>query len=119
MTNEQLTQEVLKLHEEQAKSIAEHEKLEMILKELQEEVKSTKTLAEDVHILAINMENMQKAQESRKRAVMGKKDNKEYYFSSITEARKKLKIGNHISECCNKVYGYKKCGGYEWRYADE
>ena len=35
------------------------------------------------------------------------------------KARKKLKIGNHISECCNKVYGYKKCGGYEWRYADE
>lgn len=63
--------------------------------------------------------NLKKAQETRKRAVIGKKDNKGYYFSSITEARKKLKIGNHISECCNKVYGYKKCGGYEWRYADE
>lgn len=69
MTNEQLTQEVLKLHEEQAKSIAEHEKLEMILKELQEDVKSTKTLAEDVHILAINMENMQKAQDEMNKKV--------------------------------------------------
>ena len=63
MTNEQLTKEVLKIREEQAKGIAEHEKLEMVLKELQEDVKSTKTLAEDVHILAINMENMQKSQD--------------------------------------------------------
>ena len=66
-----------------------------------------------------NPNNLKKAQESRKRAVIGKKDNKEYYFNSITEARKKLKIANHISECCNNVYGYKKCGGYEWRYLDE
>ncbi len=69
MTNEQLTQEVLRLSEEQAKSIAEHEKLELILQELQEDVKSTKTLAEDVHILAINMENMQKAQDEMNKKV--------------------------------------------------
>lgn len=66
-----------------------------------------------------NSNNLKKAQESRKRAVIGKKDNKEYYFSSIAEARRKLNLSNHISECCNKVYGYTKCGGYEWRYADE
>ncbi len=69
MTNEQLTQEVLRLSEEQAKSIAEHEKLELILQELQADVKSTKTLAEDVHILAINMENMQKAQDEMNKKV--------------------------------------------------
>lgn len=63
MTNEQLTQEILKLREEQAKSIAEHDKLEMLISEMQEDIKSTKTLAEDVHILAINMESMQKAQD--------------------------------------------------------
>lgn len=69
MTNEQLTKEVLRLSEEQAKSVAEHEKLELILQELQADVKSTKTLAEDVHILAINMENMQKAQDEMNKKV--------------------------------------------------
>ena len=59
MTNEQLTQEVLKLAEYQAKSQAEHEKFELILNKIQEEVKATKSLAEDVHIMAINMERMQ------------------------------------------------------------
>lgn len=62
MTNEQLTQEVMNLKEHQAKAEAEHEKFELILKELQEDVKTTKNLAEDVHIMAINMENMQKSQ---------------------------------------------------------
>lgn len=60
MNNEQLTQEIIHLKEQQAKGIAEHEKFELILKELQEDVKSTKSLAEDVHIMALNMENMQK-----------------------------------------------------------
>ena len=68
MTNEQLTQEVMNLKEGQAKAIAEHEKFELILKELQEDVKSTKALAEDVHIMAINMQSMQKAQESMQKA---------------------------------------------------
>ena len=69
MTNEQLTQEVMKLAEHQAKSEAEHEKFEIVLKELQEDVKTTKSLAEDVHILAINMENMQKTMDETKRTV--------------------------------------------------
>lgn len=51
MTNEQLTQEVLKLAENQAKQ-------ETKLEEVIEDVKTTKSLAEDVHIMAINMENM-------------------------------------------------------------
>lgn len=69
MTNEQLTQEVMYLKEHQAKSEAEHEKFEMILKELQEDVKTTKTLAEDVHIMAINMKNMQIAQDNMSKKV--------------------------------------------------
>lgn len=69
MTNEQLTQEVMNLKEHQAKSQAEHEKFEMILSEIQEEVKSTKSLAEDVHIMALNMQNMQKVQEETNRKV--------------------------------------------------
>lgn len=68
MTNEQLTQEVMNLKEHQAKAQAEHEKFELILSEIQEEVKSTKALAEDVHIMAINMQNMQKVQENMQKA---------------------------------------------------
>lgn len=63
MTNEQLTQEVLKLAEHQAKCDAERENMLSVIEELREDIKTTKALAEDVHILAVNMENMQKAQD--------------------------------------------------------
>ena len=69
MTNEQLTNAVMDLKEHQAKSVAEHEKFELILKELQEDVKSTKSLAEDVHIMAINMQSMQKTLEETNKKV--------------------------------------------------
>lgn len=59
MTNAQLTQEFLKLAEHQAKCDAEKENLLLIIEELKEDVKSTKSLAEDVHIMAINMKTMQ------------------------------------------------------------
>ena len=59
MTNEQLTQEFLKLAEHQAKCDAEKENVYMIIEELKEDIKSTKSLAEDVHIMAINMKTMQ------------------------------------------------------------
>lgn len=59
MTNEQLTQEFLKLAEHQAKCDAERENVYMIIDELKEDIKSTKSLAEDVHIMAINMKTMQ------------------------------------------------------------
>jgi len=60
MTNEQLTKEVIAIREHQAKCDAEHEKYEMLIKEMQEEIKATKSLAEDVHIMAMNIEKMQK-----------------------------------------------------------
>lgn len=59
MTNEQLTQEFLKLAEHQAKCDAEKENMLLIIEELKEDVKSTKSLAEDVHIMAINMRTIQ------------------------------------------------------------
>lgn len=59
MTNEQLTQEFLKLAEHQAKCDAERENVYMIIEELKEDIKSTKSLAEDVHIMAINIKSMQ------------------------------------------------------------
>lgn len=67
MTTEQLTKEVLRLSEENAEAIAEHRNISTILENhqkeieiMQEDIKATKNLAEDVHIMAINMSNMQK-----------------------------------------------------------
>lgn len=94
MTNEQLTQEIVNLKEHQAKAEAEHEKFEMIVKELQEDIKTTKSLAEDVHILAINMENMQKTMDETNRKVDALnskefneyKENKKLVKQNITSA---------------------------------
>lgn len=69
MTNEQLTQEVLKLAEQQAKYDTEQENILQIIEEIKEDVKTTKALAEDVHILALNMENMQKTVDETKKTV--------------------------------------------------
>lgn len=59
MTNEQLTQEIMNIKEQQAKAEGEHATFKLILKELQDDVRTTKNLAEDVHIMAINMKSMQ------------------------------------------------------------
>lgn len=102
MTNEQLTQEVMKLAEFQAKSQAEHEKFEMVLKELQEDVRTTKSLAEDVHILAINMENMQKTMDETKRTVdaLNSKEFTEY------KENKKLIKQNISSAVVGAIMGF-------------
>jgi hypothetical protein len=99
MTNEQLTQEVMNIKEHQAKAQAEHDKFEMILSELQEDIKSTKSLAEDVHIMALNMQNMQKAQEetSRKVDALSSKEFTEY------KENKKLVKQNIISKITGVV----------------
>lgn len=60
MTNEQITQEIIKLAEHQVKCDAERKNMLNVIEELREDIKTTKGLAEDVHILAINMETMQK-----------------------------------------------------------
>lgn len=60
MTTEQLTQEVIKLAEHQARCDAERDNILMIIEELREDIKSTKKLTDDVHVMAINMTNMQK-----------------------------------------------------------
>ena len=62
MTNEQLTQEVMKLAEHQAKCDAERDNILITIEELREDIKATKSLAEDVHIMAINMKSMEQAQ---------------------------------------------------------
>lgn len=69
MTNEQLTQEVISLKEHQAKCDAERENVYSIIKEMQEDIKNTKALAEDVHIMAINMKSMQQTLDATNRKV--------------------------------------------------
>lgn len=63
MTNEQLTQEFIKLAENQAKyeakCVSDKENIFKIIEEMKNDIKSTKSLAEDVHIMAINMKSMQ------------------------------------------------------------
>lgn len=62
MTNEQLTQEVLKLSEQQAKSIAEHEKFQIILSEVQEGIKSNTELTIAVKEIATEMKYLREEQ---------------------------------------------------------
>lgn len=88
MTNDQLTQEVVRLMEYQAQAKAEHEHFHCLLSEIQEEVKSTKSLAEDVHIMAINMKNMQETLNETNKKV-DTLSNKE--FTEYNENKKILK----------------------------
>lgn len=69
MTNEQLTAKVIEMEAHNAKCDAEHERYELMFKEIQEDIKTTKNLAEDVHIMAINMQNIQKSQEDMSKKV--------------------------------------------------
>ena len=88
MTNEQLTQEVIKLAEHQAKCDVERKNILTIIEEMREDIKDTKNLAEDVHIMAINMQNMQKTLEETSQKVdsLSSKEFKEY-----TENKKLVK----------------------------
>lgn len=66
-----------------------------------------------------NIENVKKAVESRKRAVIATdKNGNEHAFTSQTEAARVLGVNRgHIAQACHKAYGYKTLGGYEWKYA--
>ena len=101
MTNEQLTQEVMNLKEHQAKCDAERENILAVINELREDVKSTKALAEDVHIMALNMENMQKTLEetNKKVDVLSSKEYVEY------KENKKLIKQNIITKVTSAVVG--------------
>lgn len=69
-------------------------------------------------------ENLRRAQESHKRAVIATdKEGNEYYFPSQVEAVEGLNLSRankrHIAAACRKDRGYKTVGGYTWRYANE
>ena len=64
-------------------------------------------------------ENLKKAVESRKRAVIGTNGDKTIVFESAMEAEKHGFNHRHIANCCNKRYGYNTHKKYSWRYKDE
>ena len=61
-------------------------------------------------------QNLLKAQESRKRPVIGESDTVTLRFESAIAAEAMGFNHRHISNCCNKKYGYKTHKGYTWRY---
>ena len=69
MTNEQLTQSVIELVAYKAKAEEEHVLFRTMLQAIKEDIQATKTLTEDVHIMAVNMENMQKVQDEMNKKV--------------------------------------------------
>ena len=101
----------MNLKEQQAKSIAEHEKFEMILSELQEDVKATKALAEDVHIMAINMQNMQKTLEETNKKVNALSSQE---FVEYKENKKLIKQ-NLINKVTGAVFGF-AISGLAWLF---
>ena len=80
MTNEDITKDLMNLKERQIKNDTKIDNVINIIEELREDVKSTKNLTEDVHIMAINMANMQKTLEETNKKVdtLSQKDFNEY-----------------------------------------
>lgn len=69
MTNEQLTEKVIELVAYKEKAQEEHDTFKSMLNRLQDNMDTFTKLAEDVHIMAVNMKNMQKAQDDMNKKV--------------------------------------------------
>lgn len=69
MTNEQLTEKVIELVAYKEKAQEEHDTFKNTLNRLQDNMETFTKLAEDVHIMAVNMKNMQKAQDDMNKKV--------------------------------------------------
>ncbi len=101
MTNEQLTQSVIELVAYKAKAEEEHDIFKTMLKTIQEDIKATKSLAEDVHIMALNMQNMRETLDETNKKVddLSNKEFKEY------EENKKLIKQNIITKVVSTLVG--------------
>ena len=97
MTNEQLTEKVIELVAYKEKAQEEHETFKNTLNRLQDNMDTFTKLAEDVHIMAVNMKNMQKAQEEMNKKVDALTSKE---FLEYTETRKLVK-----QNIINKVVG--------------
>lgn len=101
MTNEQLTEKVIELVAYKEKAQEEHETFKNMLMTMRDDLKETKSLAEDVHIMAINMQNMQKTLEETNKKVdsLTSKEFLEY------KENKKLVKQNIINKVTGGVVG--------------
>lgn len=99
MTNEEITKDLMNLKERQIKNDTKIDNVINIIEELREDVKSTKNLTEDVHIMAINMSNMQKTLEETNKKVdaLSQKDFNEY------ESNKKIVKDKIISAVAGAI----------------
>lgn len=99
MTNEELVKDLMNVKERQIKNDTKIDNIINVINELREDVKSTKNLTEDVHIMAINMSNMQKTLEETNKKVdaLSQKDFNEY------ESNKKIVKDKVISAIAGAI----------------
>lgn len=99
MTNEELAKDLMNVKERQIKNDTKIDNIMNVINELREDVKSTKNLTEDVHIMAINMSNMQKTLEETNKKVdaLTQKDFNEY------ESNKKIVKDKVISAIAGAI----------------
>lgn len=99
MTNEELAKDLMNVKERQIKNDTKIDNIMNVINELREDVKSTKNLTEDVHIMAINMSNMQKTLEETNKKVdaLSQKDFNEY------ESNKKIVKDKVISAIAGAI----------------
>lgn len=80
MTNEQLTEHIVELEKYKAQAEQEHKSFRSALEKIQESLDAFNKLAEDVHIMALNMTTLQEKQNDIDQKVDGliQKDYKKY-----------------------------------------
>ena len=69
MTTNQIVMEIIDLKQAKAQATVEHQQFKETLVNIQEDVKTTKQLTEEVHIMASNITSMQKTLESTNKKV--------------------------------------------------
>ena len=107
MTNEQLTEKVIELLAYKEKAEEEHNTFKSTIVRLQTSIDTFTKLAEDVHIMALNMENMKKTQEDMNKKVDALTSKE---FVEFKETKKLIKQ-NIINKVVGGLIGVAVTGG--------
>ena len=105
MTTDQLVMEIIDLKQAKAQATTEHRQFWKTINNIQEDVKATKQLTEEVHIMASNVSSMQKTLENTNKKVE-ELSNKE--FIEYKETKKNIKdkiIGGIIGALITAMAG--------------
>lgn len=105
MTTDQLVVEIIDLKQAKARADVEHRQFWKTIGSIQDDVKATKQLTEEVHIMASNISSMQKTLESTSKKVeeLGNKE-----FIEYKETKKNIKdkiIGGIIGALITALTG--------------